>query len=353
MRRGLLQWDPQELPLAALEARIARLRAAMTNAGLDAMILYTNLVRPSAVTWLTGFTPYWSESLLLVPRDGRLTFTTAMTNRVADWIRSTNPVSEVTSTPKPGALLGEMLAKDATIKRVGVLELDNLPSELSDHLATASPAVQWVDASAVFAAQRRQIDGTERQLIARADVLASTALAQPNLDQTPDAGTLSGLIEQHARLNGAEEAYIAVAPDFAADRKLVRVSKPLRLGARFAARASVAYKGSWVRRIRTFAKDDASATAEAWFSNFIRALVPGQPFGAQLAATITQLPGAAVSTWMAESCVGSYPLEVVASSNAGDNAFAEGQFVVVTVELSLNGAPWIGAAPMIVGTTKS
>ncbi len=349
MRRGLLKWDPVELPLTALEARIARLRVAIKAAGLDAMILYTNLVRPSAVTWLTGFTPYWSEGLLLVPREGRLIFATALTNRVADWIRSTNPVSEVTSTPKPGALLGELLAKDPAVKRVGVLELDSLPAELSDHLAVAAPAIEWVDTGALFAAQRRQIDDTERMLIARADALANTALAQSNLDKATDAGTLAGLIEQHARLDGAEEAYIAVAPDLAADRKLLRISKPVRLSARFAARASVAYKGSWVRRIRTFAADETSARADAWFAGFVSTLAAGQPFGAQLAVALKPLPGATLSSWMAESCVGSYPLQVVASSRAGDNAFAKGEFVVATVELSLNGAPWIGAAPAIVG----
>src|SRR5882672_387361 len=152
MRRGLMQWDPEELPLAALEARIGRLRAAMTSAGLDAFIVYTNIVRPSAVCWLTGFTPYWSESLLLVPRDGRLVFATAMTNRVADWIRSTNPVSEVTSTPKPGTLIGERLTKDTALRRVGVLELDTMPSELSDHLAVAAPKVEWIDGRKLFAA---------------------------------------------------------------------------------------------------------------------------------------------------------------------------------------------------------
>src|SRR5262245_31692930 len=99
MRRGLMQWNPQELPLGVLEARIAGLRAAMKSADLDAFLIYTNLVRPSAVTYLTGFTPYWSEGLLLVPATGRLLFATALSNRVADWIRSTNPVSDVVSTP--------------------------------------------------------------------------------------------------------------------------------------------------------------------------------------------------------------------------------------------------------------
>ena len=70
-----------------------------------------------------------------------------------------------------------------------------------------------------------------------------------------DAGTLAGLIEQHARLAGAEETYIAVAPDLAADRRLNRTSQPTPLQDRFAVRASIAYKGCWVRRTRTFAKD--------------------------------------------------------------------------------------------------
>ena len=289
---------------------------------------------------------------MLVPRDDRLVFATAMTNRVADWIRSTNPVSDVTSTPKPGALLGEVLAKDATVRRVGVLELDSLPAELSDHLAAAAPAVEWVDASAMFAALRGQIDDTERKLISRADALTSTALAQSNLDTATDAGTLAGWIEQHARLNGAEEAYVAVAPDLAADRRLVRVSRPLKLGECFAARASVAYKGSWVRRIRTFAKDDASAKADAWFANFAAAVTSGKPFGAQLAAALSSFPGVQLSSWMVESCVGSYPLQVIASSQAGDRSLADGQFIVATVELSLNGVPWIGAAPLVVGAAK-
>ena len=151
MRRGLMEWNPQELPLEVLDARIARLRVRMKSAGLDAFIIYTNLVRPSAVTWLTGFTPYWSEGLLLVPMTGRLSFATALSNRVADWIRSTNPVSDVISTPRPGVLLGERLAKDDSVKRVGILELDALPAELSDDLAAAAPTIRLVDGSAQFA----------------------------------------------------------------------------------------------------------------------------------------------------------------------------------------------------------
>ncbi len=56
---------------------------------------------------------------------------------------------------------------------------------------------------------------------------------------------------------------------------------------------------------------------------------------------------------MAESCTGSYPLSAIASSRApAKDAPVNGQFLVLTVELTLDGTPWIGAAPLIVGQSS-
>ena len=349
MRRGLMARNPQELPLAALEARIAALRAGMASAGLDAFLIYTNLVRPSAVTWLTGFTPYWSEGLLLVPMTGRLAFATALSNRVADWIRATNPVSDVVSTPRPGTLLGERLAKDASVKRLGVLELDALPSGLADDLGAAAPRIRLVDGSAQFAMVRRDIDPAEQQILMRSDAIAVAALDQVNTATTSDAGTLAGLIERHARLAGAEEAYIAVAPNLATDRRLNRVSNPIELADRFAVRASIAYKGAWLRRTRTFARDHRVARADAWFEGVIRGIEAGKPISGQLAAYVEALSDATLEFWMVEGCVGSYPLSVIASSRmSGRDAPIEDGFFVLTIGLLLRGGHWIGTAPVMV-----
>jgi hypothetical protein len=350
MRRGLMQWDPQELPVDVLDQRIAGLRAAMTGAGLDAFILYTNLVRPSAVAHLTGFTPYWSEGLLLVPAAGQLLFATALSNRVADWVRSTNPVSEVLSTPRPGKLLGERLAQDASVRRVGILELDAMPSELADDLVAAAPAIKWIDGSALFATMRRRSDTAEQRILARADALAVAALDQANGAGTADAGDVAGLVERHARLAGAEEVYVALAPDLAADQRLNRVSRSMPLAERFAMRVSLAYKGCWVRRTRTFTKDGMLSQADAWFASVLRGMEAGKPVAGQLAARVRALSGAALANWMVESSRGSYPLAVTASSRglAGD-APIDGSYLVLTVELRLDGGAWIGSAPLIVG----
>src|SRR5206468_1107162 len=81
-------------------------------------------------------------------------FATALSKRVAEWIRTTDPISEIVNTPKPGAAMGERLAKDAAVKRVGVLELDTLPAGLYDEIVGAAPALELADATAAFAGRR-------------------------------------------------------------------------------------------------------------------------------------------------------------------------------------------------------
>jgi hypothetical protein len=329
------------------------LRAVMNRGGLDGFICYTNLVQPSAVTYLTGFTPYWSDGLLLVPKSGAPVFATALSKRVANWISSTNQVSEIVNTGKPGGAVGRRLAADGC-RRVGVLELDRLPGGLYDEIVEAAPAVELTDGSAGFASLRRRIDGAERRLIERADALAVAALAQVDPDRATDAGAVAGLIEKQARLQGAEEAYIAVAPNLAADRRMIRVSGAPPLADRFALRASVAYKGSWVRRTRTFARHTAGhtalASADAWFENLVSSIMAGQSIGAQISAHIDALPGAALKGWMAEGSIGSYPLQAIASSRAPDrDGVPAGGVRVLTIELALGGMPWLGAAPAFVG----
>jgi hypothetical protein len=347
MRRGLMGWNAEELPIAALEARLSKLRAAMAKAGMDAFVVYTNNTRPSAVNYVTGFTPYWSDALMLIGKTGAPVFATALSKRVSEWIRTTDPLSEIVNTPKPGALMGERLAKDAAVKRVGVLEYDTLPAGLADDMATAAPAAEWIDGTALFAGLRREVDDAERKLLARTDALAVAALEQTWTGKAKDAGTLAGLIEQSARLAGAEETYIAVAPDLMADRRLNRTSQPTPLTDRFAVRASIAYKGCWVRRTRTFAKD--TAKADAWLDELAQSF-DAKPIAAQLDAKVKQLPGATLTSWTTESCIGSYPLSAIASSRMpARDALGNGQYLVLTVELTFDGKPWIGAAPLIVG----
>ncbi len=45
---------------------------------MDAFVIYTNNTRPSAVNYVTGFTPYWSDALMLIGKTGAPVFATAL-----------------------------------------------------------------------------------------------------------------------------------------------------------------------------------------------------------------------------------------------------------------------------------
>jgi len=59
-------------------------------------------------------------------------------------------------------------------------------------------------------------------------------------------------------------------------------------------RASVAYKGCWVRRTRTFAKDDADrrtiSRAEVWLDRVTRSLEADKPLASQIMVRLKDFP---------------------------------------------------------------
>src|SRR5215471_4027199 len=152
MRRGLIAHSKAELPDTVLDARLARLRAAMGAAGFDALLLYTNNTRAAGVSWLTGFVPYWSEALLVVGLDREPVLIAALTQRVKRWIESTSRVGEVIHNPRIGRAAAEMVTPRKADAVVGVADLDGLPAGLVDDLREAGARLRLSDATSLFAA---------------------------------------------------------------------------------------------------------------------------------------------------------------------------------------------------------
>jgi len=353
MRRGLMAWNTDELPPEILGERLVRMRQAMAANDIDALLIYTNFPRPSAVAFLTAFTPYWADAVLYVPKTGEPLFSTALSKRVAKWINSVKPVGELVCTPNPGVEVAKRIAADTGIKTVGILEMDALPTYIYDDVEAGAPGVKLVEGGRAFAQARRLIDVSERGLLAHAGTIASDALNAVDPATMRDAGAVVGAVEKAARLAGAEEAYIHIAPDLAANASFARLSGAAPLGQRFAIRASVAYKGIWVRRIRTFSTDAADAAlcakADAWLETTLLGLKPDTGLNAQFVSA-AKAAGGPLESWLAESSIGSYPLEAVASSSA-DSVTPDNSMLVVTVKLALGGAPWVGGAPVLVSSS--
>jgi hypothetical protein len=343
MRRGLMGWNEADLPLAVLQQRQARLQAGLKSQRLGALIVYTNIARPAAATFLTGFTPYWSEGLLFVPAAGEPVFATALSKRVAEWIRSVMPVGAIENTPQPAAAIRRKLT-DAGVGKVGVLELDLLPAAQAAALAGDDKAIALEDATALFRAIRLHVDEAEINLVRRADALARDCLDA--IDGGSDPRAMVAGIEARARLAGAEEVFVGVNPDLARPGAFLRSDRlESALGAQFAVRVSLSLKGAWVRRAMTRARTPELQTA---FTNadqsFQHALTSGSATGA-LKALQNGFPGK-ITSWTVEASVGSYPLETIARSGESP-LFSDVPVSVVSAQADIDGTPWYGAGPVI------
>lgn len=316
MRHGLMQWREDELSRADVLARQARLQVAMATAGLDGLIVYTNMVRSAGVTYVAGVTPYWSDALLLLPADGPAVFATALSKRVGNWIKSTSPTMDVAHSPQPGRLVGERLGGSGA-RKVGVVELDHMPGGLVDEVRAAAPSVELVDATGLFASIRAVPDAAELRLAAKADAIAAAAFAQAPA-QPKLVGDVTEVLELNVRNAGAEECYVAIAPDLEADARLARIKGRTTLGAYYAVRLSVAYNGVWVRRTESFARndaDDALARARRWADALAVALDLTAPLEPQLADTGMPV-GLRLDDWALEAPVGTRPLARVSARGA-------------------------------------
>ncbi|HZR61468.1 MAG TPA: aminopeptidase P family N-terminal domain-containing protein, partial [Xanthobacteraceae bacterium] len=271
MRRGLIARSPIELPDAVFDARLARTRMAMREANLDALIVYTNNTRPAGVSWLAGFVPYWSEAVLVLPADGLPYLVAALSFRVKSWIERVSRLGEVLHTPRIGLKAAQQIAARQKNAAVGVVDFDGLSAGIADDLRQGGPELSFRDASALFENLRGCADPAEVALAVKAAEIAHRALAAAPGD------TLNGKIaavETTARDLGAEEIYIAAAADLKKDSRLVRVEGDAVHGGTFALRATVAYKGVWVRLVRTFCERAIARQAAAQFAQAV-AQLPG------------------------------------------------------------------------------
>jgi hypothetical protein len=337
MRRGLIHWSHNELPAAALEARVGRLQSTMRSQELAAVLVYASFAQPAPLQWLCNYIPYWADAVLVVWAEGPPSMLVTGTPRTHPWIRSVTHVGELIAAPKLGAQVVEQLGRKLTTQaRVGVVALDALPWAVAEPLLAAGWGERLQDATAAYQAARQPGDEAEQGMARKAMAIAEEAIAAVPTDARSTAQVISA-IDGAARAAGAEEVLPRVAPDLARDATLRRVEGDLPLGARYAVDASLAYKGVWVRVVRSCMRQGpvpaAWSAAEAWFQDTLR-----RPRGMEVASGA---PGR-VDGWTVEASTGLAPLSVVsAQDQAATVQLPAGSLAVFSARLALDDGPWL------------
>jgi hypothetical protein len=259
-----------------------------------------------------------------------------LSNRVQDWIARNAHVETVLHSPRLGVEAAKLIGSNAV---VAVPDLDQLAAGIVAGL-TDQPGVVLVDGTALLESVRGVADPAQLALTSRAATIAQRALAKAD-GTARDAGVLISDIDGEARRLGAEEVFLAVAADLERDARLVRLEGPKPLGRIFAVRISVAYKGVWVRMIRTL-------TTDAALSEAVASAVE------QFAGAVSSLPRtdalAGFASFLIEGCRTTTPLEALQGTMIADPLpLAPGMIVTVQATIAAGGAKILVGAPVLLG----
>jgi len=263
MKRGLITWDREEIPLSAFESRLDHARKILAERELPALAIYSDVWRSNQARYFSNFMPYWNRALLVAGRDGSLTLLCALSPRVYPWIRSVTVIEDI----RPGANLAQQLlgmCRDKGWGKIGVADLALLPWDLYAAIGEGDAGVGDVPWSALHPGP----DETELSLYRHA-----AKMARGIVEGELPGGTglrdfeFAARMERKLRRAGAEDLVILLSHGKTAPVPAAGAT----LGREFSVTLAMEYRGHWIKLSRTHAPPDVMASVASRF----RAGVPG------------------------------------------------------------------------------
>jgi hypothetical protein len=245
MKRGLVSWEKNELPPEELAARLAVVHAVARNESVDAVVVYSDVWRSNDARYLSNFMPYWNRAFVVVPREEKPILLCALSPRVYPWIKTVTVHETIIASPSPPAALFKLCAERGW-KRVGVCDLDGLPTDLHAELTSGQVELVDIPRSAI----RPVPAAVEMRMYAHAARMAREVLEQEltTVGEQNDH-ELTGRLERVLRRAGAEDVVILVSdgrgPPIPAEGRPV--------GPHTSVVVAIEYNGHWAKVTRNLA----------------------------------------------------------------------------------------------------
>lgn len=243
MKRGLITWDKRELPPEVFRTRIECVRQILRTQDLAALVVYTDVWRSNWGRYLSNFMPYWNRSLLIVPRERPPILLCALSPRVYPWIQSVTILDDIRPSPKLSESLLKVCA-DYSWKRLGILNLPNLPQQIYRPLTGSGLSVVNVSAERAFT---RTSDPNELSMW-RKGVSITRRILETELSRGPAETDLrlAGRLERNFRRAGMEDLLLL----FSSGEAVPGPARGAKLGDIFSVVVAAEYRGFWVRVAR-------------------------------------------------------------------------------------------------------
>ena len=252
MKRGLVSWEKDELPPEELAKRLAVVHAVARNENVDVVVVYSDVWRSNDARYLSNYMPYWNRAFVVVPREEKPILLCVLSPRVYPWIKTVTVHETIIASPSPPATLFKLCAERGW-RRVGVFDLDGLPTDLHAELTAGSVELVDIPRSEL----RPMPTAVEVQMHGRAARMAREVLEQ-ELAKVGEQNDheLTGQLELLLRRAGAEDVVILVSDG--QGPPLPAQGRPV--GPHTSVVVAIEYNGHWAKVTRNLAGVTSSLT---------------------------------------------------------------------------------------------
>ena len=149
MKRGLITWDPSEIPPAVFNERLDGVQRALKERDLPALVIYSDMWRSNQARFFSNFMPYFNRAMLIISCDTPPTLLCGLSPRVYGWIRSVTIIQDI----RPARNFAEPLfdiAGERNWLRIGALDLDRFPYDIHTALHAGQIALVNLESQVIF-----------------------------------------------------------------------------------------------------------------------------------------------------------------------------------------------------------
>jgi ectoine hydrolase len=270
MKRGLIQWNKNEVPEKEFGSRIQKTKSLMQARGVDVVAIYGDACQSNNLSYLTNFFPYADTGLfvLLLSESPRLFTTHAYRN--LPWFNTITWVKDIVCTDDIGKECVKYLsALNLERRRIGLINTSSFPYPIYCRLQD-SLGCGFSDLTEDFDKIRMEKTKVEMEFIKRA--MRITELSFERVKKIFRKGItgydLASEVELIARKNGAEDVLCLIQPDSSPFGLSLPTSEPFETMC--SVEISVEYQGHWAKLGRTLISADAPQEVAVKLEEFIQ-----------------------------------------------------------------------------------
>jgi Xaa-Pro aminopeptidase len=287
LKRGCSTWDPNAVPRAEFEARLAAVRQTMAERQLDALVIYGDNYSFADLCYLTNYFPKVRGGIALVPRQGGLSLLLNIGSRDIPFAKTLTWVDDVRASNQVGGA-GAELVKEMGLAKARIALVDSgrgFPLPQLEEMKRALPEVRWTNEDALLEPLRLKKSALETHAVREAGRVLGAVFdgAAEFIQPGRKEYEIVADIDRLARDAGAEDIRI-----LAGERRLQPPSfkQAAELGNHWAVYLAVQHERYWAEAGRTYIlSDDAKLRAAYQKAQEIVAamaaeLKPGNPLAA-------------------------------------------------------------------------